>query len=201
MTRVAKRLTPLVFLERAQAEVKAARFTLRLQPGNATVNGWHGYTDPNRRRITVMVGEPTWLVVLAHELEHLRQHVRDDPRYWAADERTLKRLGPLHMRSGFPARTKAFEASCVASAQIEHDAERRAIADAKRYGLLPNRVALSQYTREANLYVWSHYVLRSTGVWLLDADQDDLSHRLPDRLLTLAQLKKLGLGRGEGRKT
>jgi len=114
-----------------------------------------------RRIIRVARGHPHWLGTLLHEYAHFRQWVEQPAHVYNADNAAAcivhdylhrgKTVAPAVLRKAF-ARVMAFE----------RDAEMRAMKIAKAKGL---PIDVEEYARHANLYIYSHHLMRDTGRW------------------------------------
>jgi hypothetical protein len=160
------RLKPEVqsFVEQVKAELHSYGFRLYFGRGK-TVNGggWRavGYFCDRRREIRVARARSDWLDILIHEYAHFRQWVEQPACVYNADARAStvvdgylhrkRKVAPGLLRKAF-ARVMAFE----------RDAEMRAVAIAKAKGL---PVDPKNYIRHANLYIYSHHLMRDTGKW------------------------------------
>lgn len=160
------RLKPEIkqFVEQVKAELHSYGFRLCFGRGQ-TVNGggWRaeGFFCDRRRIIRVARGHPHWLGTLLHEYAHFRQWVEQSTHVYNADNAAAcvvhdylhrgKATAPAVLRKAFR-RVMAFE----------RDAEMRAVAIAKSRNL---PVDYAAYARYANLYIYSHHLMRDTGCW------------------------------------
>ena len=160
------RLKPEVqsFVEQVKAELHSHGFRLCFGRGK-TVNGggWRavGYFCDRRREIRVARARSDWLDILIHEYAHFRQWVEQPARVYNADARAStvvdgylhrkRKVAPGLLRKAF-ARVMAFE----------RDAEIRAMKIAKAKSL---PIDVEAYARYANLYIYSHHLMRDTGRW------------------------------------
>ena len=160
------RLKPEVqsFVEQVKAELHSHGFRLCFGRGK-TVNGggWRavGYFCDRRREIRVARARSDWLDILIHEYAHFRQWVEQPARVYNADARAStvvdgylhrkRKVAPGLLRKAF-ARVMAFE----------RDAEIRAMRIAKAKSL---PIDVEAYARYANLYIYSHHLMRDTGRW------------------------------------
>ena len=117
-----------------------------------------GVYDCTERNLTIAVGNPQWLGVLAHEIGHVEQEIEGlypSGASWVIFDRWLEK----------PTTTIAPRTLLRAVREIqhcEHDAERRAlrlIRDMK----LP--VDPWEYARQANAYLWGHEFARLYRRW------------------------------------
>lgn len=154
----------LQFVEQVKAELHSYGFRLCFGRGKeVNGGGWraNGFFCDRRRLVKVARGNPQWLGVLVHEYAHFRQWVEQPAHVYNADAAASivvhdylhrgKQTSAAVLRKAF-ARVMAFE----------RDAEIRAMRIAKAKAL-PIDPAL--YARHANLYIYSHHLMRDTGRW------------------------------------
>jgi hypothetical protein len=109
----------------------------------------------------VAQGNPHWLETLLHEYAHFRQWVEQASHVYYADNAAAsvvhdylhrgKAVAPAVLRRAF-SRVMRFE----------RDAEMRAMRIAKAKGL---PIDIQECARHANLYIYSHHLMRDTGRW------------------------------------
>jgi len=152
------------FVEQVKAELHSYGFRLCFGRGReVNGGGWraNGFFCDRRRVIRVARGNPQWLGVLVHEYAHFRQWVEQAAHVYNADNAAAcivhdylhrgKTVAPALLRKAFQ-RVMAFE----------RDAEIRAMKIAKAKGL---PIDVEAYARHANLYIYSHHLMRDTGRW------------------------------------
>ena len=160
------RLKPEIqqFVEQVKAELHSYGFRLCFGRGR-TVNGggWRsmGFFCDRERVIRVARGRADWLDILIHEYAHFRQWVEQPAHVYNADAAASITVAHyLHDGKPVPAATlrRAFRRVMA----FERDAEMRAIKIAKAHHL---PIDEERYARFANLYIYSHHLMRDTGRW------------------------------------
>ncbi len=152
------------FVEQVRTELVSYGFRLCFGRGReVNGGGWRaeGFFCDRRRIVKVARGNPEWLGVLLHEYAHFRQWVEQPAHVYNADNAAAcvvhdylhrgKTVKPRILRKAF-GRVMAFE----------RDAEIRAMRLAKAKGL---PIDVAAYARYANLYIYSHHLMRDTGCW------------------------------------
>lgn len=159
----------LQFVEQVRTELVSYGFRLCFGKGRlVNGGGWRaaGFFCDRQRVLRVARGRPDWLDILIHEYAHFRQWVEQPAGVYNADAAASitvarylhdgKAVAPAVLRRAFK-RVMAFE----------RDAEMRAIKIAKAHRL---PIDEERYARHANLYIYSHHLMRDTGLWRSAAD-------------------------------
>ncbi len=152
------------FVEQVKAELHSYGFRLCFGRGReVNGGGWraNGFFCDRRREVRVARGRADWLDILIHEYAHFRQWVEQPAGVYNADAAAAatvhdylhrgKTVAPAVLRKAFN-RVMAFE----------RDAEMRALRLAKAHRL---PIDEERYARHANLYIYSHHLMRDTGKW------------------------------------
>jgi len=168
------------FVEQVRTELHSYGFRLCFGKGRlVNGGGWRaaGFFCDRQRILRVARGRPDWLDIFIHEYAHFRQWVEQPVGVYNADAAASitvarylhdrKPVAPALLRKAFK-RVMAFE----------RDAEMRAIKIAKA-----NRLPIDEerYARHANLYIYSHHLMRDTGAWR-SASDPHRSWRLVDMM-------------------
>lgn len=152
------------FVEQVKAELHSYGFRLCFGKGKSVNGGgWRaaGYFDNHKREIRVARRNADWLDVLLHEYAHFRQWVEQPASVFNADADAAKIVDSyLHRGKQFPPAVlrRAFQRVMA----FERDAEMRALTIAKDLCLPVDPVA---YAKGANLYIYSHHLMRDSGRW------------------------------------
>jgi len=160
------RLKPEIkqFVEQVRTELHSYGFRLCFGRGR-TVNGggWRsmGFFCDRERVVKVARGRPDWLDILIHEYAHFRQWVEQPAGVYNADARASIVVADYLHRGKTPEPAVLRRAFTRVMA-FERDAEMRAVAVAKAWSL---PVDYAAYARFANLYIYSHHLMRDTGRW------------------------------------
>jgi len=120
-----------------------------------------GFFCDRERVVKVARGRPDWLDILIHEYAHFRQWVEQPAGVYNADARASIVVADYLHRGKTPEPAVLRRAFTRVMA-FERDAEMRAVAVAKAWGL---PVDYAAYARFANLYIYSHHLMRDTGRW------------------------------------
>ena len=165
------RLKPEVrkFVDQVRTELHSYGFRLCFGKGKqVNGGGWRaaGFFCDRKRLIMVARGRPDWLDILIHEYAHFRQWMEQSAPVYNADAAACIVVdGYLH-GGKTPSQSvlrKAFKRVMA----MERDAEMRAIKIAKAHRL---PIDEERYARHANLYIYSHHLMRDTGAWRSAAD-------------------------------
>lgn len=153
------------FVSYVKDELKQRGFRLCFGRGKMVNGGdaWRaaGYFDDKNKILRIAKGRADWLDVMIHEYAHFLQWVEQPANVYNADARASlivanflhhkKQINPTVLKRAF-ARVMAFE----------RDAERRAVFIAAHWEL---PVDPQEYARQANIYIYSHHLMRDTGKW------------------------------------
>lgn len=137
--------------------------------------GCSGFWDDTRRELYVAVARGDWLTILAHEVGHVEQFMQKrwvDSRPHGNFEQWLSKkieLSPRRLLS-----------DVRAVQRCERDAEAHGISLLRRFNL----GNVSDYTRHANVYVWSYEIARRTRAWPKRKAIVGAEHLSPARLLS-----------------
>ena len=160
------RLKPEIkkFVEQVKAELHSYGFRLYFGSGrNVNGGGWRsvGFFCDRQRVVKVARGRPDWLDILIHEYAHFRQWVEQPATVYNADA-TASIIVHNYLHQGRAATPGVLRKAFTRVMAFERDAEMRALRIAKQYHL---PIDEKRYARFANLYIYSHHLMRDTGRW------------------------------------
>ena len=152
------------FVEQVKAELHSYGFRLCFGRGK-TVNGggWRaaGFFCDRQRILRVARGRPDWLDILVHEYAHFRQWVEQPAGVYNADAQASITVHD-YLHRGRTVSDSVLRKAFSRVMAFERDAEMRAMRIAKAHGL---PIDGERYARHANLYIYSHHLMRDTGAW------------------------------------
>jgi hypothetical protein len=157
------------FVEQVRTELVSYGFRLCFGRGKlVNGGGWRaaGYFCDRERLIRVARGRSDWLDILIHEYAHFRQWVEQAAHVYNADAAASITVANYLHGGKTPAPAVLRRAFSRVMA-MERDAEMRAVRIAKAHGL---PIDEERYARHANLYIYSHHLMRDTGVWRAGSD-------------------------------
>lgn len=177
------------FLDYVRGECAHAGVQLVLDPRARTKEGMLGSFDFENKKLTCCVSNPLWLGVLAHELSHLHQWVKQTPIWVKSVEEDSDSVYEEWM-NGKDLSASALNKTIKNIQACEQDAERRALKLIKDYGLVDPQI----YTRSANMYVWKYEFARRHRKWVRTDHLDSGTFKdvVPDsQLINARSFKKL----------
>jgi len=163
---MAARLTPDIkhFIGQVRTELHSYGFRLCFGRGQSVNGGgWRalGYFCDRKKLIKVARGRKDWLDILVHEYAHFRQWIEQPAGVYNADA-DASRIVDQYLHRGRKTSPGLLRKAFARVMAFERDAEMRAVEIAKKWNL---PIDISLYARHANLYIYSHHLMRDTGRW------------------------------------
>jgi len=124
--------------------------------GGVRVNGF--FESGDNPKLAVATKAPNWVLILAHELSHLRQwweKCKEWVEYEALPEEAVAEVGKVHSETA--------EKSCYITMLMERDCEKRAYTLLQSLGY-PEE-GLKEYIKKANAYTIFYKYLYESKKW------------------------------------